>query len=105
MSLNLKCTSLVLPEHAYTDCSYANPEDMASVAELLGLDAAAVVKRGTLVALGSGEVVVFLKCVSSLPLFHTCTWLRCYCYCYCCCCYTCCSLLWLQPSKGSWAFF
>ena len=85
MSLNLKCTSLVLPEHAYTDCSYANPEDMASVAELLGLDAAAVVKRGTLVALGSGEVVVFLKCVSSLPLFHTRTWLRC-CYCCCCCC-------------------
>jgi hypothetical protein len=85
MSLNLKCTSLVLPEHAYTDCSYANPEDMASVAELLGLDAAAVVKRGTLVALGSGEVVVFLKCVPLCPfLFNAHSY-----YC-CCCCHTCC---------------
>ena len=62
-AVSLVCTGLTLPEHAYTDCIYCHPEDMVGIAEMLGVDAAAVVKRGTLVTLGSGELVGYLKCV------------------------------------------
>ena len=73
MSITLKCSSLVLPDHAYTDCAYMNPEDMVEFGGVLGVDGASLVKRGTLVRLcepGPGEpavsakdVVVFVKLV------------------------------------------
>ena len=63
MSVSLVITGLTLPEHAYSDCVYCHPEDMTGVAAMLGVDAAAVVKRGTLVTVGTGELVGYLKCV------------------------------------------
>ena len=68
MSVSLVITGLTLPEHAYSDCVYCHPEDMTGIAAMLGVDAAAVVKRGTLVTLGSGELVGYLKCVAALLL-------------------------------------
>ena len=64
MSITLKCSSLVLPEHAYTDCAYANPEDLVEFGKVLGVDGATLVKRGILVRLcepGAGEPAVSTK--------------------------------------------